>query len=195
MSIERTIVFFDAGYLSELSKYFGKGEYLKYSIVKFAEAICRKQKLNCKKIYYYTAPPFQSSNPSIREEKRKKDYDRFIRKIKQDKKIIVREGRCQRLKINDSFEYHQKAVDSLVIIDLMEVPLENKEIKKIVLIACDSDFVPVIKKLGEKGVKTVLCTYYQKSRDETFSTSNHLIKSVWKYIILTKKDFDDFPLK
>ena len=191
---DESFIFIDGGFLSKLSKYLGGKEYLRYDLINFAENLCLKQKLTCTKIYYYTAPPFQSNNPSVEEENRKKNYDRFIKKLKENKKTIIREGRCQRLKINNTYEYKQKAVDSLAIMDLMEVPLKNKDVKKIVLIACDSDFVPVVKRLGENEVRTILYTYYQKSRDEKFSTSNQLIKSVWKYIILTKKDFEESPL-
>jgi len=192
---DESFIFIDAGFLSKLSKYFGDNHYLRYDLINFSENLCKKQNLSCKQIYYYTAPPFQSNNPSKDEEKRKKNYDKFKKKILQDPRIIIREGRCQRLKINDSFEFNQKAVDTLAIIDLMEVPINNKNIKKIILIACDSDFVPVVKRLEEYGIKTILYTYYQKARDENFSTSNQLIKSVWKYIILTKEDFEDCPLK
>jgi uncharacterized LabA/DUF88 family protein len=159
-----------------------------------AENLCSNQGLTCKRIYYYTAPPFQSEKPTEKEEKKRKDYDRFVRKLIKNKKVIIREGRCQRLTIDGKFKYSQKAVDSLAIMDLMEVPLDNENIKKIILIACDSDFVPVVKRLQEKGIKIILYTYYQKSRDEKFSTSNHLIKSVDKYIILNKSDFDGAPL-
>jgi uncharacterized LabA/DUF88 family protein len=193
-SPDESFIFIDAGFLSKLSKYLGNGKYLRYHLINFAERLCLKQKLDCTKIYYYTAPPFQSNMPTKNEELRKKNYDKFIEKILQSKKVILREGRCQRLKINNCYEFNQKAVDSLAIMDLMEVPLKNKNIKKIVLIACDSDFVPVVKRLEEHGIKTILYTYYQKSRDENFSTSNQLVKSVWKYTILTKDDFDKAPL-
>ena len=61
-------------------------------------------------------------------------------------------------------------------------------IKKIIFISSDSDFVPVIKNLEEKGIKTILYTYYEKKRDTNFSRSNYLIKSVNKYRILSKED-------
>ena len=191
---DESFVFIDAGFLSKLNKYFGEGLYLKYDIIKLADRLCEKQRLICKKVYYYTAPPFQSTMPSKEEEIRKKNYDKFVKQLLKNKNIMIREGRCQRLKIDNLYEFSQKAVDSLAIIDLMEVPLDHPQIKKIVLVACDSDFVPVIKKLEEKGIKTILYTYYQKSRDENFSTSNQLIKCVWKYVILTKVDFDSCPL-
>ncbi|MFH1425170.1 MAG: NYN domain-containing protein [archaeon] len=104
-------------------------------------------------------------------------------------------GRCQRLKIDEKFTYKQKAVDSLVVVDLMSIPLKHKEVKKVILVASDSDFVPVVKELEKLGTRVTLYGYYEKIRDALFSTSNELIKSVHKYVLLKKQDFIDAPLK
>jgi len=191
-SFNSTLIFIDEGFLNKLSKHFGNGKYLKFDKILFAESLCKKQKLKCKKIFYYTAPPFQCNIPSKQEELKKEGHDKFTNKLK-EKGVLVREGRCQRLLINNQFEYHQKAVDILLAIDLMDTPIKYPEIKRIVLISSDSDFVPVIKNLKEKGIKTILYTFYEKKRNTNFSRSNHLIKSVHKYVLLTKQDFD-FPL-
>jgi len=187
--MEETIVLFDAGFLSKLSKHFGKGNYIKYDIIEFAKRLAINQNLFCKKIFYYNAPPFQSERPTEQEAERFRKYEKFIEKISKDNLISIKEGRCQRLKINNNFIYKQKAVDSLVIIDLMSVVFDFPGIKKIILIASDSDFVPVIKKLKDLNIKTILYTYYQGGRKAMFSTSNELIKSVNKYVLLTKQDF------
>ncbi|MBU2639358.1 MAG: NYN domain-containing protein [Nanoarchaeota archaeon] len=189
MITEDTLVFLDAGFLSKLSKHFGNGKYLVYDISKFSRHISKKQKLTCRHSFYYTAPPFVSGKPSKREAKRKKLYDNFIAKLSKKKDFTIREGRCQRLKIDGKFEYIQKGVDSLVVIDLMNVNINYPKIKKIILIASDSDFVPVIDDLKKKGIKTTLYTYYERGRKAKFSTSNELIKSVDKYVLLTKEDF------
>ena len=107
----------------------------------------------------------------------------------------IREGRCQRLKIDGKFIYKQKAVDSLAIIDLMSIPLEYPNIKKVILIASDSDFVPAIERLRKLNIKIILYTYYEKGRKAKFSTSNELIKLVHKYVLLTKDDFENAKLK
>lgn len=193
--MEETIVFVDAGFLSKLSKYFGGGKYLKYDLIKFCEEISRKQSLICKKIFYYTAPPFQPTNPTKEESERKDKYDRFIKKISQNQKINVREGRCQKLFNKDGYSnYFQKAVDSLIVIYLMSLPIKNKEIKKIILIACDSDLVPVIDELKNYNIDSILYTFFTKKRDTNFSRSTHLMGAVSRYVKLTKNDFD-FPLK
>jgi len=191
-SLNSTLVFIDAGFLEKLSKYFGEGKYLKFDRFLFANNLAKKEKLKCEKIFYYTAPPFQSDNPTKEEEKRKEGYDKFVKNLRKNG-IIIREGRCQRLKIDGNYFYNQKAVDILMAIDLMKVLLEYPKVRKIILIASDSDFVPVVEELFEKGVKTILYTFYQKKRNAEFSRSNYLIKAVHKYKLLTKSDFN-FPL-
>ena len=189
-----TLIFIDSAFLEKLSKHFGKGAYLKFDRILFSVKLAEKQGLNCKNIFYYIAPPFQCEIPTPEEKKKREEYDEFINKLK-EKGAIVREGRCQRLKCDDSLVYKQKAVDILLAMDLMSVPLKYPEIKRIILISSDSDFVPIVRNLGENGVKIILYTYYEKIRDTPFSVSNHLVKSVHKYVLLTKEDFFKAPLK
>lgn len=189
-----TLVFIDETFLEKLSKHFGNGRYLKFDKILLAINLAKKQNLNCKNIFYYTAPPFQGEVPTIEEKNKKEGYSRFINKLK-EKGVIVREGRCQRLKCDGDFVYKQKAVDILLAMDLMSVPLKYHAVKKIILISSDSDFVPIVENLEESGVKTILYTYYEKIRNTPFSISNHLVKSVHKYVKLTKEDFDACPIK
>ena len=190
----KTIVIIDAGFLSKLSKYFGGGRYLKYNIINFSKSIAKKQDFICEHIYYYTAPPFQSNKPTKEESERYKNYENFKNKLLKENIISIREGRCQRLKIDGKFIYGQKGVDALAIIDLMSVPLLYKDMKTIILIANDSDFVPVVKKLKEFNINVILYTHYLKNRKSSFSRSNELLKAVSKYVELIKEDFDIAPL-
>ena len=111
--------------------------------------------------------------------------------MSKDKIITIREGRCQRIINKNKTEYHQKGVDTLLTMDLMNVPIKYKDIKKIILIACDSDFVPVIKNLDNLGVETILYIYFDRKRKSIFSTSNELIQTVSRYVSITKEDFED----
>lgn len=187
--MEETLVFIDAGFFSKVKKKFGEGKYLKIDLISYSELLAKKEQLKLKKIFYYNAPPFQSETQNKEEEERKKNYDKFKQKLIA-RGVIFREGRCQRLKIDGKFHFAQKAVDVYVAMDLTNVPIEYPSIKKIIMIACDSDFVPVIKNLESKGIKTILYTYYDKIRDSAFSRSNHLIKSVYKYKLIKKEDLD-----
>lgn len=192
--MEKTIVLIDAGFLSKLSKYLGNGKYLTYSLIDFSKHLAEKLKLSCEHIYYYTAPPFQSNSPTKEESERYRKYEKFKNNLRKDNIITVREGRCQRLKVDGNFVYGQKGVDALVIIDLMSVPLEHREVKKVILIANDSDFVPVVEKLKQIGIEVILYTHSSKNRKSSFSRSNELLKTVSRYIKLTKEDFDNSPL-
>jgi len=183
-----TLVFIDDGFLSKLSKYFGDGKYLKFHRLDFAKKICKKEGLFCEKIFVYTAPPFQSDKPTKTEVERKEGYDKFVTSLNKEG-IVVREGRCQRLKIDGDYIYSQKGVDILLAIDLLNISRDYPEVKKIILIASDRDFVPVISDLEKRDIKIILYTYFEKGRKAAFSTSNHLIKSVFRYVNLTKFDF------
>ncbi len=181
----KVLVFIDDGFLSKLSKFFGDGEYIKLHRKRFAKFVSKKEGFNCEKTFLYTVATFQSANPNKLEIKRKEGYDIFKNLLIKDG-IIFREGRCQRLKINNKFIYKQKAVDVLLVMDLMNVYINYP---KIILISSDSDFVPIIKDLKNKGIKVILWTFFDKKRDTNFSRSNDLIKSVNKYVKLTKEDF------
>ena len=187
--MDKTLVFIDDGFLSKVSKFFGGGNHIKLHRKDFAESLCSKENLFCEKIFLYTAPPFQSHKPGKAEEKRKEGYDKFASSLVREG-VVVREGRCRRLKIDGGYVYSQKGVDILLAIDLMKVVSDFRGVGKVILVASDSDFVPVIKELSSKGIKTVLYTYYDKKRDSPFSRSNHLIKSVSKYVKMVKEDFE-----
>ena len=187
--MDKTLVFIDDGFLSKLSKHFGNGKYLKIHRKDFSEYVCKKENLFCSKVFVYTAPPFQTSNFNKEENKRKEGYDKFVSSLIKEG-IIIREGRCQRIKNeNGEYEYKQKGVDILFAIDLMKIITDFPEIKRIILIASDSDFVPIIHELYSKKIKTILYTYFDRDRNSPFSRSNNLIKSVSKYVKLTKEDF------
>lgn len=186
--MEKVAVYLDSGFLSEVNKRFGGGIPLKYDLLKFVKNFCGKENLIFRKLYYYTAPPFQSGNPNNEEKKRKEKYDRFINKLKSNPEIVVREGRVQKIKENGRTVYRQKGVDTLLTMDLVKLGSNNEKIKTAVLIACDTDFVPVVKDLIESGIEVILYTYYERSRKSKFSTSNHLIQSTSRYVSITKED-------
>jgi len=185
---EKVLVFVDAGFLSKLSKHFGNGEYIKFKIINFVNRICSNNDFVAEKIFFYTAPPYQSNNPSKFDIARKEKYDSFKYFLTKEN-IIFREGRVQRLKIDGKFEYKQKGVDTLLTIDLSHVREDYPKIKKIVLVSSDTDFVPIIEDIKKRGLDIFLFTYFDRKRDSPFSLSNHLLKVCSRYIKLTKEDF------
>jgi uncharacterized LabA/DUF88 family protein len=186
--LEKTLVFIDDGFLSKVSKRFGEGEYLKVHRKRFAEYLCCKEGLDCVGVFVYTAPPFQGSVSDSIENTRKRGYDKFVHKLRREG-IIVREGRCQKLKIDGKLVYRQKGVDVLLTIDLMKVFLKREDVSRVILVASDSDFVPVIEEI-RGSVKSILYTYFDGRRGTNFSRCNYLIRSVWRYVKLERGDFD-----
>lgn len=185
MTLEQALVFIDAGYLSKISKYFGNGKHVKLDLIQFSFFLCQKQNLSCEHIFYYTAPPFQSNPSTPRENLLKAGYDSFMRKMKQNSLITVREGRLQ--KIGENF--FQKGVDTLLTMDLCQEPLGRK-IQNVILLAADTDFVPVLNQLRTKhSVKVILYFFTDRMRNSAFSMSNHILLACDKKILLTKEDF------
>lgn len=194
--MEETLVFIDEGLLDNVTKFFGKGKRLKFDKFEFAQNIAKKQNLICKRLFYYTAPPFQSANSTEKENKMREGYDKFINALSKNKKIVIREGRCQKI-INEEgkIDYNQKGVDTLLTIDLGHLREDYLQIKKIILVSSDTDFCPAIRDIKERGkTEVILYTYFDKKRKSKFSLSNELISCCSKYFKLTKKDFLDVPL-
>jgi len=169
--MKEAILFIDAGYVSYISKFFGGGIPLRYKLETFAKNICNSFNLECREVFFYVAPPYQSPKPTDDENKRKASYDKFIKKLKKSKiPISVREGRLQ--KIDDSFT--QKGVDTLITMDLLKVAMK-KQVDEIVIITSDTDFVPISNDVrSSEGLKVNLAYYTDRKRKSAFSLSNHL---------------------
>ena len=71
--MDKTIVMIDAGFLSKVSYELGRGHYFKYDLIKFSKEISGNQGLVFKHLFFYNAPPFQSSIPSEDEKRKKKN--------------------------------------------------------------------------------------------------------------------------
>lgn len=180
----------DAGFLSKVSRELGEGHYFKYDLLKFSKALCGNSEFVFKHLYFYNAPPYQNTNPNEGRKKRKEEYDSFVSKLTIDDCVTVKEGRCQRLRIDGRYIYKQKGVDTLLTMGLMDIPIKYPKIKQVILIASDSDFVPVIERLKDLGINVILFTYFNRVRNSNFSRSNDLIKSVSRYVKLKKEDFE-----
>ena len=185
--MEKTIFFIDSGYLSFISKHFGNGKPLKYKIENFVVNVAKEIGLECQTIYFYIAPPFQSPKPSEEENKRKANYDKFIEKLKSVKpQAIIREGRLQ--KIDERFQ--QKRVDTLMTMDLLKVA-QQKDVKKIIILTADTDFVPIIKEIKKSyGIEVILAYFTDKKRKSAFSLSNHLWKIADRKILIKRRHFE-----
>ena len=84
-------------------------------------------------------------------------------------------------------------MDTLLTMDILSVP-EEKNIKNIVLIACDTDFVPVLNKIRNKGYKVYLFHYNDYKRKSKFSMSNYLNTACDETILIKKEDLEKSKL-
>lgn len=189
----KVVIFIDNAYLIRLKSYFFKRKF-KYDLRKFISTIAKKNNFSIREIFIYDAPPFQTENPSKEENKKRENYDKFSSIFKKQG-IILREGRTQRLKVGDKFVYKQKGVDMLLGIDAVSVKNDFPDMDGVVLLTGDSDFVPVVEKLKKLNIPVFLWTYFDKIRKSPFSKSNYLIKSVGKYLKLTKEYFLESEIK
>jgi len=189
--VKNTLIFVDNGFFKLVKKEFEKKSKKKKKFLQTFRNICKNENLDLKHLFFYTSPPYQSEIPDEKEKTLIKNYKYLLNFLKYKKWITIREGRCQRLKIEDQYKYQQKGVDILISIDLMEIKEKYPLVKEIVLIACDSDFVPLIKNIQEKGIKVILYTYFDRKRNSPFSRYNELLKSCNKWVRLKESDFED----
>src|SRR3989338_10163563 len=190
--MEDTLMFVDDGFFGLLKRHLQKktGKDKKY--LQTFRNICKKESLNLKHLFIYSAPPYQSPNPTRQENFLLSRYNNMMKMLKKKKWITVGEGRCQRI-LNEKgeFDYYQKGVDALIILDMYDIKETYPNIKKIILIASDSDFVPVIERMKSKGIKIILYTYFDRSRKSRFSTSNELLNVASRWVKFDENYFED----
>ena len=185
-----TLLFVDDGFFGLVKKHFAKEEGKPKKYLQTFRNICKREKLNLRHLYIYTAPPFQGPNPTRREGYLMAKYQNMTKMLRKKKWITLREGRCQRFFNKEGKEdFCQKGVDALVIMDMYDVKENFPHIRKIILIASDSDFVLVVERMKQKGFEIILYTYFDRKRGSRFSTSNHLLKVASRWKKLTTEDF------
>ncbi len=190
--MEDTIVFVDDGFFGLVKKHFQKQDGKSKKYLQTFRNICKKENLNLKHLFIYTAPPYQSSKPSEKEDFLMSKYQNMTKMLRKKDWITLREGRCQKYINQKGIEdFCQKGVDALVIMDMYDIKENFPSVKKIILIASDSDFVPVIQRMKEKGFEVIIYTYFDRERSSRFSTSNHLLNVASKWKRLTKEDFEE----
>lgn len=187
---KESLVFVDDGFFRLLKKHFEIKSGKKKKLLQTFRNISNKENLALKHLFFYSSPPFQSEKPSLKENNLRRDYDKIKKMLSRKKWATFREGRCQRLKVGRKYTYNQKSVDILIVIDLMRFDRIFPDITNVILIACDSDFVPAIKQLIKEGVNVILYTYFDRKRNSRFSRYNELLDSCSKWCKLEPEDFD-----
>jgi len=189
--MENTLIFVDDGFFGLVKKHFQKegGKPKKY--LQTFRNICKKENLNLKHLFIYTAPPYQGPKPTKKEDFLMSRYQNMTKMLRKKKWITLGEGRCQKIiHKNGKEDYKQKGVDSLIIMDMYDIKDTHPSIKKIILIASDSDFVPVIERMKQKGFEVIIYTYFDRKRGSKFSTSNQMLKVASRWEKLEKSYFE-----
>jgi len=189
--MEDTLIFVDDGFFKLVKKHFENKSKEKKRFLQTFRNICKSEGLSLKHLFIYSAPPHQSENPTEKENSLIRDYDKIKKMLVSKKWITLREGRCQRLKIDGRYKFTQKGVDILLVMDLMRFEKTFQNIKKIILIACDSDFVPAINQLKKENIEVILYTYFERERDSPFSRYNELLDSSSRWVKLNENHFED----
>ncbi len=190
--MDDTLLFVDDGFFGLVKKDIQKKSGKKKKYLQTFRNICKKENLNLRHVFIYTAPPYQSPKPTAHETSLMSKYQSMTKMLRNKEWITVQEGRCQKI-INDQgkADYYQKGVDALIILDMYDFKETYPNIKQIILLASDSDFVPVIKRMKQKGIKIILYTYFDRVRNSRFSTSNHLLGVASKWVKLNESYFED----
>ena len=179
-----TVIFIDGEYARKI---FINKNY-RINIPKFIELVLKESKIepgSLLRTYLYTAPPFQSSNPTPEEKDRYKKFQSFLDYLQKQDSLEVRLGRTEK---RDK-DFKQKMVDVLLSIDLVELSAKSK-INTAILIAGDSDFVPAIQKAKNNSAKVIL--FCSENKNEY-----HL--NLWneadRRVFITKKMMDNSCFK
>ncbi len=190
--MEDTLVFVDDGFFGLVKKHFQRQDGKPKRYLQTFRNICKKENLKLKHLYIYTAPPYQSSRPTEKEDFMMSQYQNMTKMLRNKEWITLREGRCQKI-INKQGkeEFSQKGIDALIILDLYDTKEIHPDIRKIILIASDSDFVPVIERMKQKGFEIIIYTYFDRKRHSKLSTSNHLLKVASRWVKLKSEDFEE----
>lgn len=154
----------DGGYLGVLNKKNfcdskGKPHYVDYG--KVGQILVGRHNCELLRSYFYSCAPYISPKPTEEEKQRQRKFDQFLFNLKKLDRLAVRLGKLKKFQgPNGEFEFEQKGVDVQLAIDALQLSLKGK-IQKVILIAGDSDFVPVIEAIKDEGIDVIL--YYHES--------------------------------
>ena len=154
----RTVIFVDGEYLRKI---FDKAGFRTDvpKVIAMVLKLSNTPESDLLRVYYYTSPPYQASNPTEEEKKRYKAFQAFEKFLKQQDNFEIKYGRTEKR----GPEFEQKMVDVLLSIDLVELSSKSK-IDTAILIAGDSDFVPAVRKAKDNAVRVLL--FHSSERNE-----------------------------
>ncbi|MBI4371813.1 MAG: NYN domain-containing protein [Elusimicrobia bacterium] len=147
--MERSAIFIDAGYLSNVLKKDFPGIAVDFGKLAAELAVGS----NLLRSYYYNCPPYQSNPPTKEESARKADADAFYAALKKLPRFEIRLGRLAKRACLycSKIGFQQKRADLMLGVDLVNLSA-RAQIAKAILIAGDSDFLPAVSVAKDNGV-------------------------------------------
>ncbi len=152
--MEKAIIFIDGGYLNRILKTYFDATDIDYS--KFCEIICNDLTVNRLRTYYYHCLPIIRKG-NKEDEKRYSKMRLFLLNLK--RKLTRSEIKLGKLQLIGG-QFRQKMTDVLMSLDIVKKSI-GKEIKHIILVAGDADFIPAIK--TAKDYDRIVHLYYHPS--------------------------------
>ena len=67
--------------------------------------------------------------------------------------------------------------------DLFEI-CTKKEVETIIILACDTDFVPILNRIRKMDIEVILYFYNDYIRGSAFSMSNHILTACDKSVLI-----------
>jgi len=146
-------IFIDSSYLIRTLKLEFENAYIDYR--KLALGLAQPGEIV--EIYYYSAYPYMSSQPTPYELRRRGNADRLFRSLRRIPGLTIRLGRVERRIVpgSESPRFEEKRVDVTLAVDLARLAATGS-ISRAVLVAGDSDFVPAVESAREMGVQVEL---------------------------------------
>lgn len=160
----KTVVFIDGAYLDKLLELNFSMAKIDYS--KFVNTLIPE---NCElnKVYYYHCPPYLPHNPNEYEKSRSNNKMKFFGAINQLDKFETRLGRLIFKGINKDTKkpiFVQKRVGVQLAVDFLNT-LDDNEVQQIIMIAGDSEYIPLINEAEASECKTTLWYGSSKNRN------------------------------
>lgn len=147
----KAAVLIDGGYIRALNKKrFGMKN---IDFLRFSDELCKPDCMRFR-TYYYICPPYQSSSPTKKERALKAGMDKFLYKLQQYPRFVIRLGILKKT----GRKYEQKGVDVLFACDLVRLAAA-KVVDKAIIVSGDSDFTPAVKIAREEMLITKLVYY------------------------------------
>lgn len=161
--MEKAVILIDGGYLHRILR--DKFESDDIDFEKLSSLICNSLNLTRLRTYYYNAMPIKRKG-NINDEKRYEKKQRFMERLKKIPRFEIKLGKLQLI----GGQFRQKMVDVLMSIDIIKKSY-SKDIKHIILIAGDADFVPSVKIAKDEDV--IVHLFYHPS-----SVHNELLNEI-----------------